>query len=585
MVALALTALALLAARQPAFAAEPPADGCAAADARARQDLPPVSPAARGPDRRPHPAGARASAAAIRTCAARQRDALQGQRQLGHQVPVGSSERARRRHGRRAHRRGRRGLAGDPGRLGDGPRPRRLLRRAVREPGTSGSRSACCSCARSSTPAGRSGCCTSTCWCWSAASASRTSSSTRARSGRRCRSSTRCSPTSWCACWWRASGPAASAGPLVPFVPAAFLVAGIVLLGGFRIGLDLTERQGRRRGIRQRGRRLPDPARRAAVRGLRRGRPALRHLRAGQLPGLRPVRAGAGAHRSSRSRRPRTTTCRPRARPRSRSTRSRSSGLFLLGLRLRSRPRRAHARAGARLRLGELPLHAVPADDNGNDTLIAMLVVYALLALTSAPARGALIALAGAAKFAPLALAPLFATGRGDGSRLRSWISFSMVFALVMLVAVVPYIPADGGLEVFYDQTIGFQLDRESPFSVWGQNSGLEPLLWLVKVGGGRPRRRGGVRPPQARHAPGRRARGRGADRHAAHRDPLVLPLHRLVRARSCSWRCSASTRTGRGQRGSRGRCRERIRAAARRASDERATRARSERRCQALSV
>lgn len=51
-----------------------------------------------------------------------------------------------------------------------------------------------------------------------------------------------------------------------------------------------------------------------------------------------------------------------------------------------------------------------------------------------------------------------------------------------MLVAVVPHIPADGGLGVFYGQTIGFQLDRESPFSVWGQNSGLEPLLWLVKV-------------------------------------------------------------------------------------------------------
>ena len=35
---------------------------------------------------------------------------------------------------------------------------------------------------------------------------------------------------------------------------------------------------------------------------------------------------------------------------------------------------------------------------------------------------------------------------------------------------------------MFWDQTIGFQFDRESPFSVWGQNSGLDPLLWLVKV-------------------------------------------------------------------------------------------------------
>ena len=33
-----------------------------------------------------------------------------------------------------------------------------------------------------------------------------------------------------------------------------------------------------------------------------------------------------------------------------------------------------------------------------------------------------------------------------------------------------------------WDQTIGFQLTRESPFSVWGQNPGLDPLLSVVKV-------------------------------------------------------------------------------------------------------
>ena len=109
-------------------------------------------------------------------------------------------------------------------------------------------------------------------------------------------------------------------------------------------------------------------------------------------------------------------------------------GLFLLGLRLRSG--RAGRMLGLALAYGwvSFPYTLFPLMTNSNDTLISMLVVYALLALTSTPARGALIALAGAAKFAPLALAPLFATGRGDGSRLRSWISFSMVFALVVLV-------------------------------------------------------------------------------------------------------------------------------------------------------
>jgi len=84
--------------------------------------------------------------------------------------------------------------------------------------------------------------------------------------------------------------------------------------------------------------------------------------------------------------------------------------------------------------------------------------------------------------FAPLALAPLFASGRGD-AKPRAWMSFGITAALVGVIAVLPYIPADGGLMVAWDQTIGFQLTRESPFSVWGQNPGLEPLLWVVKFG------------------------------------------------------------------------------------------------------
>jgi hypothetical protein len=57
-----------------------------------------------------------------------------------------------------------------------------------------------------------------------------------------------------------------------------------------------------------------------------------------------------------------------------------------------------------------------------------------------------------------------------------------MTFALVGLLAVVPFIPPVGGWQVFWDQTIGFQLGRESPFSLWGQNPGLDPLLSVIKV-------------------------------------------------------------------------------------------------------
>jgi hypothetical protein len=126
------------------------------------------------------------------------------------------------------------------------------------------------------------------------------------------------------------------------------------------------------------------------------------------------------------------------------------------------------------------PYTLFPLMSNSNDTLISALVVFALLGLTSAPLRGAMITLAGAAKFAPLALAPLFASGRGE-ARLRSWAWFTVTAALVVVITVLPVIPGDGGLRTMYDQTIGFQLTRESPFSVWGQNPGLDPLLWVVK--------------------------------------------------------------------------------------------------------
>ena len=82
-------------------------------------------------------------------------------------------------------------------------------------------------------------------------------------------------------------------------------------------------------------------------------------------------------------------------------------GLFLLGRRIRG----PDAGDRARLRLGRVSVHAVALSSNTNDTLVAMLLVLALLVIGSAPGRGVLAALAGLTKFAPLALAPLFLRG------------------------------------------------------------------------------------------------------------------------------------------------------------------------------
>ncbi len=107
---------------------------------------------------------------------------------------------------------------------------------------------------------------------------------------------------------------------------------------------------------------------------------------------------------------------------------------------------------------------------NANDGLVAVLVLAALWTATSAPARGAFIALAGLTKFAPLALAPLFALHpeRGeDRVRPRGVVRFALAFAAAAALALV-LVVAHNDLGRFWDVTVGFQAERGSPFSIWG---------------------------------------------------------------------------------------------------------------------
>ncbi len=109
------------------------------------------------------------------------------------------------------------------------------------------------------------------------------------------------------------------------------------------------------------------------------------------------------------------------------------AGLFFLGRRIRPGPR--GTRLGVILAYGwaSYPYTAYALESNSNDTLVAALVIGALLLIASPAGRGAMTALAGWTKFAALALAPLFAVGvrepepggarrlpdGGDGSRPR----------------------------------------------------------------------------------------------------------------------------------------------------------------------
>src|SRR6185503_19118523 len=117
-------------------------------------------------------------------------------------------------------------------------------------------------------------------------------------------------------------------------------------------------------------------------------------------------------------------------------------------------------------------------NSNANDSLVALLVTLAFLTLSWPRARGAVLALAATAKFAPLALAPLWASFARR--RTREALAFSLAFAAVVVLVVLPVLP-DGGVRELWDRTFGFQLGRDSPFSIWGQEDSLRWLQDVVK--------------------------------------------------------------------------------------------------------
>lgn len=143
-------------------------------------------------------------------------------------------------------------------------------------------------------------------------------------------------------------------------------------------------------------------------------------------------------------------------------------GLFLLGRRVRG-PTLGVVLAYA---WAAYPFTLYALSSNSNDSLVSMLLVLTLLVITSPPARGVGAALAGFAKFAPLALGPLFMRGIDSEFRKRSVIGYTMAFGITGLVVMVPVV-LGGNLSRFWRDTLTYQAGRGSPFSIWGLWGGL----------------------------------------------------------------------------------------------------------------
>jgi hypothetical protein len=159
--------------------------------------------------------------------------------------------------------------------------------------------------------------------------------------------------------------------------------------------------------------------------------------------------------------------------------------LFLLGRRVRG-PSMGIALAYA---WASYPFTLFTLESNSNDTLVAVLVLAAVLVASSAPARGVFAALAGLAKFAPLALAPLLCThglgGLGRARRARAVLLFSGAFALTAALVAIPALTHDSW-HTIYERTVVYQSHRESPFSIWGlygtSPTGGPYAHWLAPV-------------------------------------------------------------------------------------------------------
>jgi hypothetical protein len=132
------------------------------------------------------------------------------------------------------------------------------------------------------------------------------------------------------------------------------------------------------------------------------------------------------------------------------------------------------------------PFTQYVSSSNTNDALPPLFLIWGFWFVTSPWARGASVALAGWTKFAALLLGPLWASY--PERRLRPTLAFVLAAAAATLAAFSILLLEPNpvhAVRVFWDRTIGWQADRQSPFSIWDwrqYHAGLPDLHVLRRV-------------------------------------------------------------------------------------------------------
>jgi hypothetical protein len=144
------------------------------------------------------------------------------------------------------------------------------------------------------------------------------------------------------------------------------------------------------------------------------------------------------------------------------------------------------ARLGIALALAwaAFPFTAYALETNANDSLVAACLIWGLVLARRPAGRGAMLGLAMAAKLGPAVLLPLWTRHPFPRARARGALWRFAAGLGLAAVATGWVLLLDGldGVRAFGSRTIGYQLGRESPFSIWGQHPELRPLQIALTV-------------------------------------------------------------------------------------------------------
>jgi hypothetical protein len=137
-------------------------------------------------------------------------------------------------------------------------------------------------------------------------------------------------------------------------------------------------------------------------------------------------------------------------------------GLWLVGLRFGGR------RLGAVLAFAwaAYPFTQYVSNSNTNDALMPCFAVWGFWLVSAPVARGVLAALSGWTKFASLIVAPLWLTYPGRRPSLRFAAGFAAATLAAFSILLLDPHPLHEA-HVFWTRTIGWQIGRQSPWSLW----------------------------------------------------------------------------------------------------------------------